>query len=564
MLSSSLLKIEKAKRMTAQGKYVLRIEGVNLSNVIDDTDQLSVRRGGGLMILNTAPALKKLLPADIESRLTEIATGASIGLFEFEATETEAKEIRTTVEQTLTTGALEFQKLIRENKVSQLPLKHGTFVVDIVELSDAANVQQAEQLATARNRWRQLKSPTLSLDEVWEKGLNVPCTLDRTRPATKIRDINEDQKQAAVCQSTADRREYGRGARQKFYRDELLPVAMEHPKFAQFIDRIAFTNDVTQLSEWRNREENVESAGNVNGSGNAPYVPPNLSDKIAVFYVDGNGFGQKGRAIFESQGVDGYRQWSLALKEHHRQLLKGLLSLTENDPLWQSEEQSAKQDAIVIRLETLLWGGDEILWIVPAWKGWEVAEWFFRQVHEITLPGNSQTETLTYGSGLVFCHAKAPIKNVMRLAHDLGDVAKDARGKDNVHRLAYEVLESFDDISGDLNEHRQRFLPTTATLADLVIDPAQLKDRWLPLTNLASSSDFPMRQLYRLVTAWRKDADGDLLAATGRIVRACDDAGIDYKPLLSAFGDPAGWLHLLQMLPYLPTTDTRKKVEDEA
>ena len=57
-------------------EFILRVEGVNLSNVIDDTNQLSVRRGGGLMILNVARELKGLLPAEVSNKLTDIATGA--------------------------------------------------------------------------------------------------------------------------------------------------------------------------------------------------------------------------------------------------------------------------------------------------------------------------------------------------------------------------------------------------------------------------------------------------------------------------------------------------------
>ena len=32
-------------------EYLLRVDGVNFANVIDDTDNLSTRRGGGLMVL---------------------------------------------------------------------------------------------------------------------------------------------------------------------------------------------------------------------------------------------------------------------------------------------------------------------------------------------------------------------------------------------------------------------------------------------------------------------------------------------------------------------------------
>jgi hypothetical protein len=155
--------------------------------------------------------------------------------------------------------------------------------------------------------------------------------------------------------------------------------------------------------------------------------------------------------------------------------------------------------------------------------------------------------SLTYACGLVFCHAKAPIKNTAALAHKLGDQAKSV-GPER-HSLAYEVLESFDDISGDLTEHRQRFLPAGTPVRELVIDPTQLNACWNALTAIRNSSEFPMRQLYRLCAAWKRAED--YRQAETRLRKACKDAAIDVDQVTKAFGNPVAWLHLLQMLPYL-------------
>lgn len=522
--------------------FLLRIEGVNLSNVIDDTDQLSVRRGGGLMILNAAAELLSLLKQETRDRLTEVATGASIGLFRFDALdEADAEIVRLEAETAIAGGSLIYRKMLSKHRYessdSSLPLKHGTFVVDVTPIENAGEAQHAEQLAVAKNRWRQLQQPTLSLDDVWVTGQSEPCSLNRTRVATTTHNINDDNQQSPVCLSALDRWHYGRGARQKFYHKELGPVARENPNFAATLANLEFTNDLQELS--------ASVADIEQGGSGAATVPDNLADKIAVFYVDGNGFGQKGRDILQAGGLDPYREWSNALRNHHRHLLMGLVSLTDNDILWKNADQ--------IRLETLLWGGDEILWVVPAWKGWEVAKWFFSQPHEIHLPGQTEPEKLTYGCGMVFCHAKAPIKNVTALAHRLGDVAKTARQTQNVHRLAYEVLESFDDISGDLDAHRKRFLPPNYPVTDLVIDPGELKTQWTTLNEFARCSEFPMRQLYSLTAKWRKQQDN--ANERNRIQRVCDDSKLNSQGLLTAFKDPVGWLHLLQMLPYLPVSD---------
>lgn len=529
--------------MTEQKNYVLRVEGVNLGNIIDDTDQLSVRRGGGLMLLNVATQLQSLLPMHVAERLTEIATGASIALFEFQADNVDdAEKVATEVRAVLRTQSLLFQKLLKghryEKEESHLPLKHGTFVVDVVAFDEVVGEsqqqkeQQAEQLAVAKNRWRQLQQPTLSLDGLWDEGEKAPCHLDRTRIGVFRESLNDDAKDVPVSTTAFDRWKYGRGARQQFYQRQLGESAKVDAKLASVLSSAQFTDDLKTLS------------GKANGDAKEELIPPNLIDKLAIFYVDGNKFGQRGRDIYKKKGADGFRQWSTALKAHHRKLLAGLLKLAEDSrKLWKNGDE--------IRLETLLWGGDEILWVVPAWLGWEVARWFFSQDHSVKI--GEQDEPLTYACGLVFCHAKAPIKNTSALAHKLGDLAKEARSEQ--HILAYEVLESYDDISGDLKTHRQRFLPTATPVGELVIDPTKLDVVWQTLIQIRQSTDFPMRQLYRLSSNWRKGAGFE--SPQARLFTACEKANIDVQSVLSAlspFGDPVGWLHLLQMLPYLTLT----------
>ncbi|MFO0869069.1 MAG: hypothetical protein U0935_08945 [Pirellulales bacterium] len=529
-------------------RYLLRVEGVNHANIIDDTDQLSVRRGGGLMLLNLASQLKELLPKHLGARLTPIATGASIALYEWEASDLpdlaasrqEAEMLRSEVAQFLQRdGKLPYHKLLADdrldNATSELPLSHATFVVDVVRVDDCANEQQAEQLATAANRWRQLQQPTLSLHDIWQAG-NAPCALDRTRVANSRCDL-PDNPGALVSTTCRDRREYGRGARQRFYEQELAPAAQADERIARLLASARFTNDLRQLAEVRREPERL--------TGRPGVIPSHLADKLAVFYVDGNKFGAKGRKIFRTQGAEGYRAWSQALRKHHQFLLQGLLEMADLSPqFWKIDDR--------YRLETLLWGGDEILWIVPAWLGWDVTRWFFSQHHRVSM--GASVHELTYACGLVFCHAKAPIKNIAALAHHLGELAKQARP--DRHALAYEVLESFDDITGDLAAHRRRFLPADVGLGSLVLDPALLSAHWTTLTQIASCRDFPLRQLYMLCTEWRHGRPPD--TPERRLKSACDAAKLPVNEWLASLEKQVGWLHLLQMLPYLPAEDAPK------
>ena len=65
--------------MTASAKqFLLRVEGVNLSNVLDDTSEISIRRSSGLML---RAAIEQIIKK--QKGLKKISTGASVGLFSF-------------------------------------------------------------------------------------------------------------------------------------------------------------------------------------------------------------------------------------------------------------------------------------------------------------------------------------------------------------------------------------------------------------------------------------------------------------------------------------------------
>jgi hypothetical protein len=98
--------------------FYLRIEGVNLNYVLEDTNQLSVIRGGSLLLRQAVKDIEAKFPA-----LRKISTGASVGLFQFEAEdEKEAKGLRD-------------EKIVGFLS-KDWRYKHFTFVVDVQAASD--------------------------------------------------------------------------------------------------------------------------------------------------------------------------------------------------------------------------------------------------------------------------------------------------------------------------------------------------------------------------------------------------------------------------------------------
>lgn len=570
--------------------YLLRVEAVNFDETIFDTDQLSVRRGGGLLLLNAVAALEKKTAAiaGLPESWTKVSAAASIGLFTFETAEAESAEgVRTAVEGWLRNGSLPYKT--NEGKTASLPLAVASFVVDVVEMrSDGESDGFADALkrAMAGNRMRQFRQPTVvrwDTDDAVD-GVKPPrlfCKFDRIRPATRL--LRHGGEDGLISNVVHDRYQYGRAAKQGFYESEAVSDKADVQKVD--IGEFDFARELNEIAGEESDREWFQSNG----------IPLNLLGKMAVIHLDGNGFGKLTSARARVGG-ESYRQWSDKLRNHHRELLGSLLKRIAEDPTWSGKNGIGRD----VRLETLLWGGDEIIWIVPAWKGWELVEWFFGQDHEV------DGEDVTYSAGVVFCHAKAPIQRICKVASDLLDAAKgvskaavksesESVQKVGRHAVAYEVLESFDDVSGSLAAHRRPWLPKSLLGTNDALGPdgwltvapdvVCKTGGWVALRQLADCGELPMRQLHRLVKAWRSGQchsvarrdeekatknESDFGACSQRIRTAMGDGAKKHlDEFLAAFGaglmcDTAGqvapqgsqmreglaWLHLLQILPY--------------
>lgn len=124
------------------------------------------------------------------------------------------------------------------------------------------------------------------------------------------------------------------------------------------------------------------------------------------------------------------------------EFLSTLLNTAKTDPGFNSGKQ--------IRLEVLLWGGDEILIVVPAWRGFQTLQLFYETMQDakfINVP-------LTFAGGIVFSQAKTPIYRLRNLAKELADNVKDNSNKENAYD--YLILESIDYPSEPITVLRER------------------------------------------------------------------------------------------------------------
>lgn len=496
-------------------KAYLRIEGVNLRHVLDDSNQLSVIRGGSLLLRQAVESDRNPLK---QFSLKPISTGASVGLYEVETADPQG--LRDDIAKALARDPV---------------FRHFTFVVDWAPHRDGFGAIREELIA--RNRFRQLQQLSLALPGPNTKSAE-PCGLDGLRPAS-----GKVVKDKTVSKSVYCRFNVGRVGRQVFYRRELKNTVYSH-----IAANFQFTDDLQTLTK-------DARFGNLNG-------------KMAVIYLDGNKFGK----IQQDHCRDSTAQFRFdrEVKALRREFLGEFLSSIQGDAGFHTAEKE-------IRLETLLWGGDEILFVVPAWKGlWTLLKFFEASANwkfESSLPPPTKglvSSPLTHAGGLVFCHAKTPIYRVRELAKALAERAKEQMGTPR-NAFHYLVLESIDFPTEPVDAFWRRVFGPQLAGSRYPLDPVEI-DKVTALARLAEQK-IPTGKVHGLVRALLADtAAGRSPEAEGarfQEERSRFDAVVgkstreDLEQQLGrVFGQGDltshwGWIHLLDLWDYLdPQPDT--------
>lgn len=421
----------------APPRWLARFEAVNIGAVADDVQDLATVRGGGLMLLEAVSAFQAALAEKLDgvAAVKPISTGASIGLF------------AVTGGGRLAVGKAAEDALAAVLSDPKRPFRHATFHAAVAPLGGtAAEYLAARESTLAAVRWNQLRNPGLTAPGPAGGGLEI-CEIDLLRPAEKLITYH-GQKDKPTGRSLAERREFG--MEQK---DAL------HWRFAGDPENARgrfFARDLHELS------------------GVDPETENPLSGHMAVIYADGNGFTKIQKRLIDAAGesadapVNAQRDFDGRVQDYRRDLLQGLLDFLEqagSGPLGGVAPKGARLaggdgageplDKDRIRLETLLWGGDEFIWVVPAWLGFKVLTLFeetvLGQQGGAAWTAKDGGEALHHGAGVVFCHDKAPIARIKALVRDLAEMAKDISRDRSL--VAWQVLESYDHIGRDPRRH---------------------------------------------------------------------------------------------------------------
>ena len=407
------------------------------------------------------------------------------------------------------TSAEEVEERVRNAATGGI-LRHATVMVAACLKEEAAFARQLAEL-NARIRWSQMQAPSVVYPQL--HGTLV-CDIDRVRPALPRADLKKKRNQSDF---TYDRRNLGRVKKQRL----LLEILHGSDGDLDVVE------DLNELSK--------DDDGRFG----------NLGDKIAVLRFDGNSFG----AVAEACDTEArYGLFAETTKQQQREYFRGLLGAQE----WWTGQETRKP-----RIEIVVYGGDEVTFITPAWLGWKALTAFYQEARKWPPLKLAEDHVLTYSAGVVFCHCKAPIHAVKQLASELCDQAKDKAKKELGEKgsfAAYQVLESFDSVGQDLESFLgQRYRHTGRRGAFLGLDEMEMLERNMDYWHATLSR----RKLHTTVQNLMKGKGEDLEKTIKSLVdsKSADSAGVagTLRELYAILGN-AAFLHILELWDYAGVT----------
>lgn len=524
---------------------LLRIEATNIYDNLLDCTQLSVMRGASLSMRSIVQQLAQAFGHS----LVAVSTGASAGLFEIKSG-VDAQKIRGEVVDYL-------QRFARDV---------STFVVDVSE--DEAPKAAIEK-SIALNRFRQMREAStiwtdarLDTGDDSASGDTLLCAWSDRWPA-QAQGPERDGEHDPVAQWVKSRYDRGRESKQahdrgeSFYRRELKPgdgetVDEEYRNVLDQVGRYYFAHDLHDIADLPRTPGLRESSP--------------LDGKVAVIYADGNQFSriqnEAARGRKKTEGLEALRGFDRQLQRLRRRLLASLLQPFCDEERADLRGEGRRGDEI-LRLETLLWGGDEMTLVVPAWHGLTLLQQFFERTagwrHHAS-PDDGGTP-LTHSAGIVFAHAKTPIHLLDKFARELAEEVKaELRQAGRCENAwSYLVLESADVLEQSPQDYRhQRYgalgqptplRPPPKQMLMQAFDDEEIRHgslRWVRDATTAPLADRELQRRRRRFKAVIGDAPFTTLDTTLEQL---------FQPLTASSperDEAWRWAHLCELWDYLP------------
>ncbi len=451
-------------------QFYILVEAINIYENVFDTNQLSIIRGSSFLLKKAIDRIEKFF----KEQLIPISTGASSGLF--------------LVKDDLCADELT-EKIIKELNNPDADYSLFTF---IVEHCSAEDLLQAKNNLRAQLRISQMQSVSIAPDIRCENHdvLKHPDTLEGRRIAVKHRDVTIQKKKQNLSYSAFKRWTHGQEQKQNYlFQGNHIKNSAQQEKLKQLED-YNFSKDFQELSE------------------NHAYSK--LNGKIAVIYMDGNSFSVKQQQILlkakknNEDLIKKQQDFDTDIQQIRSLFLLNVLSAMCDQSLDSQFNNALLENKKTIRFETLLWGGDEMLFVLPAWLGFEFLQYFFNQTKNWEIDGHN----LTHAAGMVFCNASTPISNVRDLAQSLAETVKDVgensalngkSGRDQ-NAWSYMILESIDyPTNSNIEDFNKKHYGPHISKPLLIPAPTDWNIQKQELKKLFNQDLLSRRQLYRIV-----------------------------------------------------------------
>ncbi len=366
----------------------MRVEGVNIASVMYDTDDISVIRGASFMLKDSIIELYRAFADELQP----ITLGASEGIFRLLESASEIKVL----------------EKVRGFFATKYP--HLTFVVVSAhsEQFDAGVKNRLLSLSRMQQLLQFNHAPDADIDDA-----AVCCVTGVRKGSASFQEKRNKYGGMPMSASAAERMRYGIHKRSAFYANELAGVDDDLAHQMEALP-ITFTDDLEALSAANGRAK--------------------TQNKIACIYLDGNRFGSIQAAYINqappSEAEQRQIEFDQLIRHQRARLMSKLLRFLRSHPHLPKGS---------LPLETLMWGGDELLLVVPASIGMEVLQLIYQQTETWSLGGLP----LSHAGGIVFCHHKTPVAKVRHTAWQLAEYVKCVTNREGSF-FEYLALESVD------------------------------------------------------------------------------------------------------------------------
>lgn len=464
-------------------RFLVHIEAVNFDESILDTNDLSVIRGGGyanllipLYIAQSLSSLGELEMAEgdgADKFLPLVYDGASQAQ-RILRTEKSIQEVEAYVSD-LSQGRVEIK--IPDNSPPELAeiIRHLSIVSAVIPFPEDIGYEIAANMIIGQIRKKQMMQLSFEKGEPVSQSFRKPCDLDGVRPAVaKIRKgFGEEVTEFSVSRSVKLRYDFGRDLRREIYQK----IGIEFPEEPQPVELAISFNDII-----KNSPQNLV---------------PSLANKMAVICMDGNKFTEKRSNAIKERGGQGAFEFSRAVLKWRSEFLQALIDTLWDDPHMFLDERFP--DEIYFRFSTLMWGGDESCFVLPAWK--------FRDFLKFLVRNQVEDENqFTQAVGIVICNYKTPIKRAKKMAEDAVESVKKCFAPGvNSDGYSFQLFESLDPPMEGLNAWRERLYKTKSEAAFSIIGQQNLSEYLDAFERISSPSEgLPRHQLYRAINKLRK------------------------------------------------------------